>query len=137
MSKILFGIFAVATCFLLGGKLAEALTCNKCTIGLFGRCLIPDTVMCNATQPNCFTGKASFSGVPGLLGFNTQGCLESTGCNSTTNGTILGATYTVTRTCCATDKCNPVVSGAGSVQMSLTAAATAALLACVWSSWQY
>ncbi|KAJ8373159.1 hypothetical protein AAFF_G00270650 [Aldrovandia affinis] len=114
-----------------------ALTCNECSVGILGRCLIPDSVECDASMPNCYTGKAAFPSISEFLGFNTQGCLDSASCNSTTNGTILGAAYTVTRTCCATDNCNPVVSGAGSVQLSLTAAASAALVATVWGSWQY
>ncbi|KAJ8366501.1 hypothetical protein AAFF_G00353210 [Aldrovandia affinis] len=77
-------------------------------------------------MPNCYTGKAEFPSISGFFGFNTQGCLDSASCNSTTNGTILGATYMVTRTCCTTDNCNPVVSRAGSVQLSLTAAISAA-----------
>ncbi|KAJ8334969.1 hypothetical protein SKAU_G00406080 [Synaphobranchus kaupii] len=133
MNRILCGIFTVAVCFLL----ADALTCNQCIVGIFGTCLIRDSVLCEASEPNCFTGKAEFPTVSSFLGFNTQGCIDSASCNRTTNGTILGALYTVKITCCATDSCNPVVSGAGSVQLSLTAATSAALVACVWSSWQY
>ncbi|KAG7457560.1 hypothetical protein MATL_G00228390 [Megalops atlanticus] len=134
MNKILCGIFAVAAFFLLSG---DALTCNQCSVGILGKCLIPGSVDCSASEPNCYTGKAEFPSISGFLGFNTQGCLGSSQCNTTTNGTILSAAYTVTRTCCATDKCNPVVSGAGSVQLSLTAAVSAALVASVWGSWQY
>ncbi|KAG9327918.1 hypothetical protein JZ751_005310 [Albula glossodonta] len=128
-------ILAVATCFYVDGILG--LTCNKCSVGIFGHCLIPDSMDCDDSSPNCYTGKAEFPSISGFLGFNTQGCLDSASCNSTTNGTILGAAYTVTRSCCSTDSCNPVVSGSGSVRLSLTAAACAALVATVWSSWMY
>ncbi|KAJ8267442.1 hypothetical protein COCON_G00126140 [Conger conger] len=137
MSRILCGIFAVAVCFLFGGRLSDALMCNKCIAGIFGRCLIPDSVECVASEPNCFTGIAEFPTITSFLGFNTQGCSDSGSCNATTNGTILGAPYTVTTTCCSTDNCNPVVSGAPSAQLSLGAAMSAALLASVWGSWQY
>ncbi|KAJ8273789.1 hypothetical protein GJAV_G00105540 [Gymnothorax javanicus] len=132
MNRILCGIFAVAACFIL----SEALTCNKCPVGIFGTCLIPSSEECLASQPNCFTGKAEFPSISGFLGFNTQGCIDTNSCNKTTNGTILTVEYVVTRTCCSTDKCNPV-SGASTVRLSLTAAASAALVASVWGCWQF
>ncbi|KAJ8355054.1 hypothetical protein AAFF_G00104110 [Aldrovandia affinis] len=75
-------------------------------------------------MPNCYTGKAAFPSISGFLGFNTQGCLASASCNSTTNGTILGATYLMTRTCCHR-QLQTRGQRAGSVQLSLTAAASA------------
>ncbi|XP_061072423.1 sperm acrosome membrane-associated protein 4-like [Conger conger] len=114
-----------------------SLTCNKCSVGLFGTCLMPGFVECDASEPNCYTGRAEFPSISGFLGFNTQGCLDSSSCNTITNGTILGAGYTITCTCCTTDLCNPVVSGAAPVQLSLSVAASAALLACMWHSGQY
>lgn len=69
------------------------------------------------------------------MGFNTQGCREPSGCNATTNGTLLGVTYELKIDCCSTDKCNPVqLSGAPSARMTLTAALGAAVLASVLGS---
>lgn len=77
----------------------------------------------------------AFPSVSGFSGFNTQGCLDTSMCNVTSSGSILGASYEVSRTCCDTDKCNPiVVSGAPSTYISTTMALAAGLTASVWGS---
>ncbi|KAG9335658.1 hypothetical protein JZ751_004309 [Albula glossodonta] len=73
-----------------------------------------------------------FPSLSSFSGFSRLGCLASSSCNTTMNGTILGAAYTVTLNCCNTDKCN---NGAGSIQLSLTAAVGAALVATALNSW--
>uniref|UniRef100_A0A665VKC8 UPAR/Ly6 domain-containing protein n=1 Tax=Echeneis naucrates TaxID=173247 RepID=A0A665VKC8_ECHNA len=115
---------------------AESLTCNKCTFGLVGICLNSDTEQCSSNSSVCFTGKATFPSLSDFVGFNTQGCRDdATGCNMTTNATLLSVTYTTAVECCSTDQCNPVtLSGAPSTRMTLTAAVGAAVLASVWGS---
>uniref|UniRef100_A0A667X9W4 UPAR/Ly6 domain-containing protein n=1 Tax=Myripristis murdjan TaxID=586833 RepID=A0A667X9W4_9TELE len=115
-----------------------SLTCNKCTVGLFGFCVDSSETSCTTNTSVCYTGKASFPSISGFSGFSQQGCREPSGCNATTNGTILGATYQVEIQCCNSDKCNPVtLSGAPSTKLSLTAAIGAAVLASVWGSMLY
>ncbi|XP_014032463.1 sperm acrosome membrane-associated protein 4 [Salmo salar] len=134
MNKIIFGVLAVVASFML----AESLTCNKCDVGLVGVCLNAADQVCTTNTSRCFTGRATFPSLTTFLGFNTQGCLESAMCNNTTNATLLGATYTTVRTCCDTNKCNPVtISGATSAKLSVTAAFGAALVASVWGSMLY
>ncbi|XP_045914687.1 sperm acrosome membrane-associated protein 4-like [Micropterus dolomieu] len=129
MAKILFGVIAVVASLML----AESLTCNQCNYGLLGFCLSTSTATCSNTSV-CFTGKATFTGLTSV-GFNTQGCLQSTSCNVTNNGSLLGVSYTTQTTCCSTDKCNPVtISGAPSTKMTLTAAIGVAVLASMWGS---
>lgn len=64
-----------------------------------------------------------------LIRLESRGCLASSRCNQTETGTILSTGYTVTKTCCDTDRCN----GATSLQLSLTAAFSTALMA-FWST---
>ncbi|XP_036395142.1 protein Bouncer-like [Megalops cyprinoides] len=127
MNKLVCGILAVALYFVV----AESLTCNNCKVGILGKCLISTTTTCSAAQPNCYTGKAAFPNITDFLGFYTKGCLDTASCNQTMNGSILGASYTVTRSCCSTDNCTPANS-AGTVHLSLTTGAI--LLASVWNS---
>ncbi|XP_048848575.1 lymphocyte antigen-6, epidermis [Brienomyrus brachyistius] len=132
MNKIMLGLFAVTLCFIF----AESLTCNSCTVGLFGKCFLPSTTTCAPNQPYCYTGTATFSGISGFSGFNSQGCMDGPSCNNTLNATVFFATVTVTKTCCSTEKCNPVsLNGAPSAELSLTAAVGAALVASMWNSW--
>ncbi|KAJ8377937.1 hypothetical protein AAFF_G00250000 [Aldrovandia affinis] len=126
MTKLLFGIFAVAASLVI----VESLICNRCRAGLLGKCLVSGTINCSAVQNNCFTGKAAFKSIPDFIGFYTQGCLDSFSCNKSTTGTILGASYNSTLRCCSTNRCTPS-GGASTVQLSLTAAA--ALLVSLWS----
>ncbi|TSR63312.1 hypothetical protein Baya_11988 [Bagarius yarrelli] len=80
----------------------------------------------------------AFPNITSFLGFNSQNCLESSECNIITSGTVLGATYIVSRTCCSTDKCNTLqINGASYVHFSLSAVLSAALLACVWGQSVY
>ncbi|KAI4890953.1 hypothetical protein NFI96_024163 [Prochilodus magdalenae] len=126
MRSMIIGAIAVVG-FL---ALAESLTCNQCSVGLVGFCLRPTTTDCNANTSSCYTGKASFPSISGFVGFNTQGCLDSSLCNITYNGTVLGASYVISSSCCTTDKCNPVqISGAPYMQLSLPVALGATLLA--------
>uniref|UniRef100_A0A3Q2G9W8 UPAR/Ly6 domain-containing protein n=1 Tax=Cyprinodon variegatus TaxID=28743 RepID=A0A3Q2G9W8_CYPVA len=77
----------------------ESLVCNKCSASVFGFCL-------NSGEENSFPSISSFSG------FTQQGCrVNDTACNSSTNSSLLGVTYTTAITCCSTDKCNPVTNG--------------------------
>ncbi|XP_078146593.1 uncharacterized protein LOC144542896 [Centroberyx gerrardi] len=134
MGRIVFGIIAAVASFML----VESLTCNKCSVGLFGYCLNSADVTCSTNTSVCFTGRATFPSLSEFQGFNTQGCREPSGCNATTNSTLLGATVQTTVECCSTDRCNPVqLSGAPSTKLSLTAALAAAALASVWGSMLY
>lgn len=65
----------------------------------------------------------------GLVPIHARGCTQESGCKNST-GSILTVNYTLTMHCCNTDQCN----GAASVQLSLTAALCAALMA-IWSQW--
>ncbi|CAB1351317.1 unnamed protein product, partial [Coregonus sp. 'balchen'] len=96
-----------------------SLTCNKCSVGLLGVCMNAADEVCITNKSSCFTGRATFPSLTSFVGFNTQGCLESIMCNTTTNATLLGATYTSVKTCCDSNKCNPVtISGATSAKLS-------------------
>ncbi|XP_062385426.1 lymphocyte antigen 6D-like [Sardina pilchardus] len=131
MKTLLFGLVGLVASIYL----AESLTCNKCSIGLVGFCIISSEETCSGNDTSCFTGSATFPSITGFSGFSTQGCLEDSKCNSTTNGTILGATYQVSSTCCGSDKCNLLVkSAAPSTYVSTTMAMAAALTASVWGS---
>ncbi|TNN61857.1 hypothetical protein EYF80_027974 [Liparis tanakae] len=107
----------------------EGLTCNTCRVGFADKCLYRSTETCSDDQPNCYRGKLAFN-ISQFMTLQTEGCMNSTLCNKTKTGSLLTAGYTVTRTCCSTDRCN----GATSIQLPLTAAVSAALLA-VWSTW--
>ncbi|KAG5265066.1 hypothetical protein AALO_G00261060 [Alosa alosa] len=84
---------------------AEALQCEQCSIGVLGRCLFPDQVNCHESSPNCYTGEAQFNAT-GFLKLHTRGCLDADLCNQTITGTILGAGFTSSFSCCSTDLCN-------------------------------
>ncbi|KAG5265067.1 hypothetical protein AALO_G00261070 [Alosa alosa] len=131
MKTLLFGLLGLVASIYL----AESLTCNKCSIGLVGFCISSSQETCSGNNTSCYTGRATFPSITGFSGFNTQGCLANSDCNVTSNGTILGATYQVSKTCCGSNKCNPVViSGAPSTYISTTMAIAAALTASVWGS---
>jgi len=132
MGKVLIAVLVAVASFML----VDSLTCNKCSYGLVGFCLSLSSETCTTNTSVCFTGKASFPSVSSSVGFNTQGCREPSGCNSTTNGTLVAVTYQTEITCCDTDKCNPTqISGAPSTKMTFTAAIGAAMLASAWGSW--
>ncbi|XP_051928406.1 uncharacterized protein LOC127604988 [Hippocampus zosterae] len=128
MARILIGVIAALACFML----VESLTCNECSFGLLGFCVSSSTVGCSTNTSQCFTGKATFTSISSLVGFNTQGCIEQANCNMTTNATLLGVTYEAKVECCSTDRCNPAqTSGAPSVKATSAAAIMAAVL---WGS---
>nr|XP_019957971.1 PREDICTED: uncharacterized protein LOC109639121 [Paralichthys olivaceus] len=133
MAKIVLGIVAVIASFML----VNSLTCNKCSISVFGTCLSSGTVECATNSSVCFTGKIEFTSVTALR-LNSQGCQNTTtGCNMTTTNSLLGFEYNRTIECCESEKCNSfTLSGAPTNKLTFTAAIGAALLASVWGSMQ-
>ncbi|XP_051520010.1 lymphocyte antigen-6, epidermis [Myxocyprinus asiaticus] len=123
MNRVVIGVIAVIGLF----TLSEALTCNTCKVGILGKCFFSSQVTCVASETSCVSAKAEFN-VTGFLSLSTSGCTSD--CNNTV-GSILGAGYSITKTCCTTDLCN----GASTTHMSMTAALSAALLASVWGSY--
>ncbi|XP_039877182.1 lymphocyte antigen-6, epidermis [Simochromis diagramma] len=110
---------------------AQCLTCRQCPIGIFGTCFLSKDVTCTNTNQSCFRGDALFSAAGGLK-LHTRGCLESDLCGTSLNGSILSVAYSTSFQCCNTDVCN----GATSIQLPLTVALFAALLASLWSFWE-
>uniref|UniRef100_A0A7N9AXB9 UPAR/Ly6 domain-containing protein n=1 Tax=Mastacembelus armatus TaxID=205130 RepID=A0A7N9AXB9_9TELE len=105
-----------------------SLTCNTCDVAILGFCLRDTPVNCTENQNRCYTAVASkFSAH--FMDVYERGCIEESKCKNST-GDILTVTYTITSTCCSTNLCN----GATSIQLPLTAALCAALLA-LWSQW--
>ncbi|KAI7799109.1 lymphocyte antigen-6, epidermis [Triplophysa rosa] len=123
MNRIVFGVVAVVALF----TLSEALKCNTCQVGILGKCFLKSEATCAAPDTSCFTAKAEFN-VTGFLSLSTSGCTSN--CNNTA-GTVLGAGYTITKTCCTVDLCN----GASAAHMSVAGAVSAALLATFWSTY--
>ncbi|XP_059205262.1 protein Bouncer-like [Centropristis striata] len=107
----------------------ESLTCHSCKVGIGGKCLFKSTETCSGSQPNCYWGKLTFN-TSHFVTLQTRGCMASSLCNQTETGALLTVGYSLTRTCCSTDCCN----GASAVQLPLTAAVGAALMAVV-STW--
>uniref|UniRef100_A0A674EKL3 Uncharacterized protein n=1 Tax=Salmo trutta TaxID=8032 RepID=A0A674EKL3_SALTR len=64
-----------------------------------------------------------------IMSIKHKGCLATHFCNTTSTSSILGVGYVVSQTCCSTNLCN----GVGSVQLPLTVALGAALVA-IWST---
>ncbi|KAF4081686.1 hypothetical protein AMELA_G00164120 [Ameiurus melas] len=134
MKFVLLGIAVVIGFF----ALAESLTCNTCSVNMFGICLFGNlsTVNCTTNTSVCTT--ASYMNGSGLPSFYFQDCLESSLCNNTDSSFFLGVTYNISQNCCSTDRCNRVVnSGDSYVQLPLTAVLSATLLACVWGQSVY
>ncbi|KAI9540057.1 hypothetical protein NQZ68_001991 [Dissostichus eleginoides] len=130
MAKIVIGIIAVVALFML----AESLDCNECSYGLLGYCLSSSTLTCPTNTSLCYTGKATFTALT-TVGFNTQGCQEPLGCNTTSNGTLAGVSFSTKVDCCSTDKCNPIkTSGAPSTKMTFTAVIGVAAMASMLGS---
>ncbi|KAK5911109.1 hypothetical protein CgunFtcFv8_005315 [Champsocephalus gunnari] len=130
MAKIVIGIIAVVALFML----AESLDCNKCSYSLLGYCLSSSTETCTTNTSTCFTGRATFTALSSV-GFNTQGCQEPAGCNTTTNGTLAGVNYSIQLDCCSTDGCNPIkTNGAPSTKMTFTAVIGVAAMASMLGS---
>ncbi|XP_072226346.1 lymphocyte antigen-6, epidermis [Leuresthes tenuis] len=109
---------------------AHSLTCRSCPIGLLGTCLISGEVTCNNATESCYSGEAQFNGT-GILKLLTRGCLDRDLCNKTLTGSLVGAGYTSTFSCCEMNLCN----GATSVQLPLTVALCAAVLSSLWGFW--
>ncbi|XP_029298690.1 sperm acrosome membrane-associated protein 4-like [Cottoperca gobio] len=110
---------------------AQCLTCRRCPVGIFGTCLFGSDIQCNNSTESCFRGEAQFNAT-GSLTLHIRGCLDSDLCEKTLTGNILSAGYTSSFQCCTTSLCN----GATSVQLSLTAALSAAILASLWGLWE-
>ncbi|KAF6735324.1 hypothetical protein FQA47_014283 [Oryzias melastigma] len=106
---------------------AHALDCRQCTIGVFGSCLLSKDVTCNNATEQCYFGDAQFNAT-GSVKLHTRGCLDTDLCNKTLTGTLIGAGYTSTFTCCTSNLCN----GATSVQLPLMVALLSALLSSLW-----
>ncbi|XP_047461391.1 sperm acrosome membrane-associated protein 4-like [Mugil cephalus] len=123
MSKLLWRCAALLTLFIA----VQCLQCNTCDFKIFGQCVGRSPVNCTGDENRCYTGVAKFTGA--LMDIHARGCIEAFNCTNQT-GQILTVNYTITRTCCSGDLCN----GAAPVQMPLTAALCAALVA-VWSQW--
>nr|XP_046272876.1 lymphocyte antigen-6, epidermis isoform X2 [Scatophagus argus] len=107
----------------------ESLSCYTCDVSILGYCFRSASVNCTAPQNSCFTSVADFSA--DLLPIHAKGCIEESACKNETNMSILTVKYNITTHCCSTNLCN----GATSVQLPLTAAVGAALLALLtqWS----
>ncbi|KPP64999.1 Sperm acrosome membrane-associated protein 4 precursor-like [Scleropages formosus] len=79
-----------------------ALNCYKCDLGLWNMC-ITTTTSCKCGE-SCFTG---FGKAAKLLDIRMKGCLKSKDCNTVSTVEFLSnATYSMMKTCCATDLCN-------------------------------
>lgn len=68
--------------------------------------------------------------VTGFFSLSTSGCTSD--CNNTA-GSILGAGFTISKTCCTVDLCN----GASAAHVSVAGAVGAALLATFWSTYMW
>ncbi|KAM9340242.1 uncharacterized protein ABDE67_015977 [Symphorus nematophorus] len=124
MKRFIWVCAALMAMFVTG----ESLICDTCRVGFAGKCLFSSTETCSASQPNCYWGKLAFN-ISSRMNMEIRGCLASSLCNKTESGNLLTVGYTVTKTCCSTDRCN----GATSIQLPLTAALSTALMA-IWSS---
>ncbi|XP_022603372.1 prostate stem cell antigen-like [Seriola dumerili] len=123
MNKLLWSCAALLTLFVT----VESLSCYTCDVAILGSCLRAAPINCTNDQTRCFTAVAKFSA--DLLDIHQRGCTKEAACRNET-GAILNVNYTITRTCCSTNLCN----GAASVQLPMTAALCAALVA-VLSQW--
>uniref|UniRef100_A0A8C5GDL9 UPAR/Ly6 domain-containing protein n=1 Tax=Gouania willdenowi TaxID=441366 RepID=A0A8C5GDL9_GOUWI len=126
MAKLLFGLVACVAAF----AVVESLTCQRCSLSVWGICLNNGTETCAANN-TCYKGGISIVG--SFSGFQKLGCRETTGCNTTTNNTLLGVTFTTNITCCSTDNCNNI-NAAPSTKMTFSAVIGAAVLASVLGS---
>uniref|UniRef100_W5LL23 UPAR/Ly6 domain-containing protein n=1 Tax=Astyanax mexicanus TaxID=7994 RepID=W5LL23_ASTMX len=119
--------FSLFLSFSLSLSAADGLNCYTCSVGILGRCFFSSSQTCTGNNTSCFTATAAFN-LSGAMNFYTSGCTLPTSCNSS-SGSVLGVGYTVTQSCCTTNLCN----GASSIQLPITAAIGAALLATTWS----
>ncbi|CAN9492971.1 unnamed protein product [Ophioblennius macclurei] len=133
MQKLFLGlVVAVASMVLV-----DSLSCNSCSVSLFGTCLNSNNVTCDTNTSVCFTGNVRFPSLSFFDGFSNQGCREPIGCNATTNSTLLLVEVQTEISCCNSNGCNPVTlnsAAPATSKMTLSAAVGAALLACAWRS---
>ncbi|KAL3043701.1 hypothetical protein OYC64_003543 [Pagothenia borchgrevinki] len=104
---------------------AQCLTCRQCPFGISGTCLSGKVIQCAANEL-CFHGELRFNGT-GQVSLHKRGCLNPTLCGTIVNS-FLGEGFTAFLQCCAFNLCN----GAASVQLSVTAAFSAAMLSSLW-----
>ncbi|XP_035537817.1 protein Bouncer-like [Morone saxatilis] len=123
MNKYLWSCAAILTLFVT----VESLTCNTCDLSVLGSCFFDSPVSCNKNQTRCYIAVAN---IQGLLNVHARGCTVESDCKNQTGLSILTYKYNITRSCCSTNLCN----GAASIQLPLTAALGAALVA-LWSQW--
>ncbi|XP_034017408.1 protein Bouncer-like [Thalassophryne amazonica] len=124
MNNFLKAVLVLSACI----AVAQSLNCYQCIINLLGSCGFTQSVVsCDNATSSCFLGNAHFNTTSAFT-LHSRGCLDKDLCGKTLTGSILTAAYTSSFTCCDTDKCN----GANSVQMSITGALSAAVLASLW-----
>ncbi|KAJ0003698.1 hypothetical protein NQD34_008796 [Periophthalmus magnuspinnatus] len=88
---------------------AYGLSCRECFIGIFNSCIFGSDTNCNNSTSSCYRGEAQFNAT-GFLTLHNRGCLDTDLCGKTLTGSILGAAYTSTFTCCSGDLCNSASS---------------------------
>ena len=108
---------------------AYGLKCRECYIGIFGSCFFGRDALCNNGTSSCYKGDAQFNATGGLK-LHNRGCLDSDLCGKSLTGTILGAGYTSSFTCCTTDLCN----SASSLHLSVAVGTVLTLLSTLWVS---
>uniref|UniRef100_A0A4W4GG91 UPAR/Ly6 domain-containing protein n=1 Tax=Electrophorus electricus TaxID=8005 RepID=A0A4W4GG91_ELEEL len=100
----------------LSCSLAEGLVCNSCPVGILSKCLFGSSQTCTDTNNNCYTA--------------TAGMTACTNTHTTrTHHFARSHSFNYVHLCCSTNLCN----GAGSAQLSVTAAFSTTLLASAWS----
>ncbi|XP_034066154.1 protein Bouncer-like isoform X2 [Gymnodraco acuticeps] len=107
-------------------KKPQCLTCRQCPIGTSATCLSGKDIQCAANEL-CFQGELRFNGTE-QVSLHKRGCLSSTLCGTLLDSNLLGEGFTAFLQCCAFNLCN----GAASVQLSVTAALSAAMLSSLW-----
>ncbi|KAM9824283.1 uncharacterized protein ACB057_000030 [Neosynchiropus ocellatus] len=106
---------------------AESLQCRQCPIEILNICAFGSDVTCNNATQSCNRGEAQFNAT-GSFKLRNRGCLDSDLCGKTISGTVLGAGYTSSFTCCTTDLCNSATTTQLSIIVGLCAAAMSTLL---------
>ncbi|KAI4817355.1 hypothetical protein KUCAC02_010760 [Chaenocephalus aceratus] len=105
---------------------AQCLTCRQCPISTSTTCLSGKDIQC-AVNELCFHGELRINGTE-QVSLHKRGCLSTTLCGRTQDSNFLGEGFTVLLQCCVFNLCN----GAASVQLSVTAALSAAMLSSLW-----
>ncbi|XP_053719537.1 lymphocyte antigen-6, epidermis [Synchiropus splendidus] len=106
---------------------AESLKCRECIIELLSLCPFGTDVTCNNGTNSCSRGEAQFNAT-GSLKLHNRGCVDNDLCGKTISGSILGAGYTSSFTCCTTDLCNSATTTQMSIVLGLCAAAMSTLM---------